>query len=62
MGGWKKAAVVVGKWAGGIVLAGIAGAATDYVRERVRTGLDDTLGKPGENVEPKDSTTGDGEK
>lgn len=50
---WKKIAITLGKWGGGVLLAGVAAGATDYVKERTKQALDSTLGKPGD--EKKDA-------
>ena len=52
---WKKIAITVGKWGGGLLLAGVAAGATDYVKARTKQALDSTLGKPiDEKKEPEE--------
>ena len=52
---WKKIAITVGKWGGGLLLAGVAAGATDYVKERTKQTLESKLGKSeDEKKEPEE--------
>lgn len=47
---WKRGAVVVLKWLGTAVVAGVALAITETVSERTKKKIDAAIGKPNEDT------------
>ncbi len=51
---WKRGAVVVLKWIGTAVAAGVALAITETVSERTKKKIDDAIGKADDKPEPSE--------